>query len=145
MKSGTQPAFDVSHSVCPHCGSILTRAEVGALWSSLRHNRRGGRPRKPQNAGSTPRASELMPEILTLFKIGKEKCIPKKEITLKLREWIARSGYRYRSPAVSYALTYLKNAGLLTNQQRGLWCITAQGRGSKLDLGEAREIERRFE
>ena len=91
----------------------------------------------------TPRAFELMPEMLGLLQRNQEQRTG--EIAKALQPFMAQRGYRDRPYARGFALRYLQREGYIRSPRRGIWCITPEGQAARIDEDWGRRITDKYE
>jgi hypothetical protein len=94
---------------------------------------------------TTPRAYELMPEILQILKAETQSGLKKKDIVSRLKPFIDGRGYRERPHATGFGLKYLFNEGYLSRPKRGFWAITESGSTASVDEDWGRAVTDKYE
>jgi hypothetical protein len=91
----------------------------------------------------TPRAFELMPEILEMLK--RDGKSTRAAIRTLAKRIIERHNYTERSQAIGWVLTMLKWKGFAANPKHGIWVVTTIGRSTTLDENAAHNITLEYE
>jgi hypothetical protein len=125
---------------CPHCGHELTLSDVGAINAALRVT-----PQIIEGKRKKPRVREAMPFAFEILK-SDGQVHQSREIFDYVTGCLAKVGLtESKRIATGYALTWMKEEGLVQRVRHGYWQITKSGKHVQMTDQLAERIERKYD
>jgi hypothetical protein len=119
---------------CPHCFHALSLEDVDLILDDI------GQTRRPGTKREKPRAYEAMPIIVAILKEEFPRSLSTHDLRDRVQEILSERGFKQKPLAISFALTYLKNDGLVDQPRYAKWRLTRRGYETPMDENVARTI-----